>query len=182
MKTHREIGGRTLLAALALAVAGAPTLALAAYRVEQARETVALLRKADPEITRFLDEAAGYAVFPSVGKGGAGLGGAYGKGVVFEGGKAVGWTSLTQVTVGFQLGGQAYSEIIFFETPRALADFKKGQLALAAQVSAVVAASGASANAKYQQGVAVFTLPKAGLMSEASVGGQKFSFRRIAAR
>jgi lipid-binding SYLF domain-containing protein len=182
MMTNRERCVLSLCAALPLALAAAPTLALAEDRVEEARETIELFRKADPEISRFIGEAAGYAVFPTVGKGGAGLGGAYGKGVVFEGGRPVGWTSMTQVTVGMQLGGQAYSEIIFLETPKALADFKKGQVALAAQVSAVVAASGASVNAKYQQGVAVFTLPKGGLMSEASVGGQRFGYRRIAAR
>jgi lipid-binding SYLF domain-containing protein len=182
MMTNRERCVLSLCAALPLALAAVPTLALARDRVEEAKDTVELFKKADPDISRFLSEAVGYAVFPNVGKGGAGVGGAYGKGVVFEGGKPVGWASMTQVTVGLQLGGQAYSEIIFFETPKALADFKKSEVALAAQASAVIAASGASANAKYQEGVAVFTLPRGGLMSEASVGGQKFRYRRIAAR
>jgi lipid-binding SYLF domain-containing protein len=84
--------------------------------------------------------------------------------------------------VGFQLGGQAYSEVIFFETAGTLADFKNGALALAAQVSAVAAAEGASANARYQLGVAVFTIAKGGLMYEASVGGQKFTFEPFGAK
>jgi lipid-binding SYLF domain-containing protein len=91
----------------------------------------------------------------------------------------VGEASLTQVTVGFQLGGQAYAELIFFETQSALDSFKSSQFALSAQASAVAAAEGASANAKYQLGVSVFTLARGGLMYEASVGGQKFKFQAV---
>jgi lipid-binding SYLF domain-containing protein len=144
--------------------------------VKEAQDTVAVFKKADPGLSSFFEKAVGYAVFPTVTKGAAGIGGAAGSGVVFEKGKAIGKTSLTQVTVGAQLGGQAYSEIIFFETAPAFTDFQKGTLALAAQASAVAATKGASANAKYQNGVAVFTTGKGGLMFEASVGGQKFSF------
>ena len=144
--------------------------------VKDAQETIAVFKKTDPGLSRFFERSAGWAVFHSVGKGAIGIGGAHGSGVLFEGGKAVGTCTLTQVTIGFQLGGQAYSEIIFFESQKTLADFKKGNFALAAQVSAVAAAEGASANAKYQLGVAVFTIAKGGLMYEASVGGQKFSY------
>lgn len=144
--------------------------------VQYAQETVDVFKKTDPSLQRFFAESAGWAVFPSVGKGAIGIGGAHGSGVLFEGGKAVGTCTLTQVTIGLQLGGQAYSEIVFFETALALTDFKKGTFALAAQVSAVAAAAGASANAKYQNGVAVFTIAKGGLMYEASVGGQNFTF------
>lgn len=159
-----------LLALLALSAAAR------ADDVKDAQETVALFKKTDPGLSRFLEGSVGWAVFPTVGKGAIGIGGAHGSGVLFHGGKAVGTCSLTQVTVGFQFGGQAYSEMIFFESEKTLADFEKGNFALAAQVSAVAAAEGASANAKYQQGVAVFTIAKGGLMYEASVGGQKFSF------
>ncbi len=93
--------------------------------------------------------------------------------------RAIGKATLTQLTVGLQLGGQAYTEVIFFETEKALANFKKGEFAMAAQVSAVAAAAGASANAKYVEGVSVFTLAKGGVMAEASVGGQKFSYQRF---
>ena len=144
--------------------------------VKEAKDTIQVFKKADPGIAKFFKGSAGYAVFPSVAKGAVGVGGAGGSGVLFENGNPVGKAKLTQVTVGLQLGGQAYSEVVFFETAAALDDFKKGNFALAAQVSAVAAAAGASANAKYANGVAVFTIAKGGLMYEASVGGQKFSF------
>jgi lipid-binding SYLF domain-containing protein len=148
--------------------------------VKEAQETIAVFKKADPKLSRFFDHAVGYAVFPTVVKGAAGVGGARGSGIVFEKGKAVGKASLTQGTIGAQLGGQTYSEVIFFETVPAFTDFKKGALALAAQLSAVAASADASKNAKYQDGVAVFTIGKGGLMAEASVGGQKFSFEPLA--
>jgi len=143
----------------------------------QAHEARAELERADPGLARFFDGAAGYALFASVGKGGAGVGGAYGSGFLYEKGTARGATTLTQMTLGLQLGGQVYTEVIFFETEKSLAQFKKGEFAMAAQVSAVAAAAGASANAKYVEGVSVFTLAKGGLMAEASVGGQKFSYQ-----
>src|SRR5262249_56776709 len=115
----------------------------------------------------FVDHAVGYAVFPTVSKGAGGGGGASGSGVVFEKGQAIGKASLTQVTVGAQLGGQTYSEVIFFETHPALEDLKKGMLALAAQASAIAAAKGASTNAKYENGVAVFTTRETGPLFEA---------------
>ncbi len=142
----------------------------------KAREAVAEFRKADPDLEAFFDNAYGYAVFPSVGKGGMGIGGAYGSGLVFERGRVIGRTSLTQLTIGFQLGGQVYREIIFFKDKAALDDFKDGKFKLGAQVSAVAVTVGASADVGYSNGVAVFTMAKGGLMYEASVGGQKFSF------
>jgi hypothetical protein len=141
-----------------------------------AKLALAALEKADPGLTRFFDGSAGYAVFATVGKGAVGVGGAHGTGVVFEHGRAVGEVSLNQLTVGLALGGQSYTEIVFFETARSLADFKKSKFTMAAQVSAVVAAAGASKNAKYVEGVSVFTLAKGGVMVEASVGGQRFNY------
>ncbi len=120
--------------------------------------------------------AAGYAVFPSVGKGGIGIGGAHGKGLVIAGDKVIGTTSLSQITVGLQLGGQAYAEFIFFRDQTALDDFKRGNYEMGAQASAVAATAGAAADASYNSGVAVFTNTTGGLMFEASVGGQKFKF------
>ncbi len=143
---------------------------------KKAHETIIAFKKKDPELKAFFDKAYGYAVFPTVGKGGIGIGGAHGSGVVFEKGKAVGTTTLTQVTVGFQLGGQAYSEVIFFKDKKTLEDFKKGSFELDAQASAVAANVGAAANVDYERGVAIFTMVKGGLMYEASVGGQKFTF------
>jgi lipid-binding SYLF domain-containing protein len=145
--------------------------------VRDAEATVAAFRRADPSLSRFFSSSLGYAVFPSVGKGAAGVGGAYGTGVLFVRGRPTGRATLTQVTIGPQIGGQSYSEVVFFKTRKSIADFKKGQLAMAAQVSAVAVKAGASANARYARGVAVFTLPQGGLMAEASVGGQRFDYR-----
>ena len=121
---------------------------------------IASFKNADPGISRFFDNAEGYAVFPSIGKGGAVVGGAYGNGEVYHRGRLVGRSSITQVTVGFQLGGQAYSEIIFFRDRSDLEDFRKGNFEFGAQVSAVAVTAGASANAGYSNGVAVFYLRK----------------------
>jgi lipid-binding SYLF domain-containing protein len=140
---------------------------------------VTAIKHADPGQERFLDHAAGYAIFPNVAKGGLVVGGAGGTGFLFVNGKAVGKTTLSQVTVWAQVGGQAYYEVIYFETAESLASFKKGEWTMAAQVSAVALKSGVSANAKYKEGVAVFTLTKAGAMAEASIGGQKFSYEPI---
>ena len=145
--------------------------------LQEAKDAVKVLKAADPGLQKkFFDHAAGYAVFPSVGKGGLVVGGAGGSGYVFQKGKPVGKTTLSQITIGAQIGGQAYYEIIFFETAETLASFKKGEWTMAAQVSAVALKSGASADAAYKEGVAVFTLSKGGAMAEASVGGQKFGY------
>jgi len=147
--------------------------------VQEARGTIQVFKKADPGLSKFFDESVGYVVFSSVGKGAVGVGGAHGSGILFEKGQPVGKATLTQVTIGFQLGGEAYSEVVFFQTAGTLNDFKKGNFELAAQASAMAAAAGASANAKYKQGVAVFTVAKGGLMYEASVGGQKFGYEPL---
>jgi lipid-binding SYLF domain-containing protein len=161
-----------------LASTGAARTILAAEPDDkQAQETITMFLKADPGLKKFQQEAVGYAVFSSVTKGAIGIGAAHGNGSVYEKGKRVGTASLTQVTLGLALGGQSYAELIFFETQEALDSFKKSELAFSAQVSAVAAAEGASRNAKYQLGVAVFTLARGGLMYEASIGGQKFKFK-----
>ncbi|HET8723888.1 MAG TPA: YSC84-related protein [Anaeromyxobacteraceae bacterium] len=168
---------RNLAAAAALAlVAFLPAAARAEATLKETEQAIAALKKADPGLSGFFEKAAGYAVFPDVGKGGFIVGGAGGSGFLFEGGKAIGKTTMAQATVGAQIGGQTYVEVVFFETREALAAFKKGEWTMAAQVSAVVVKSGASADAKYKDGIAVFTLPKAGAMAEASIGGQKFTF------
>lgn len=164
---------------LATSLMAASSIGLAGWdpeKEQKAAEAIAEFKQADPDLKVFFDKAYGYAVFPTVGKGAMGIGGAHGKGVVYEKGKVVGSTSLTQLTIGFQLGGQAYREIIFFENAAALQDFKEGNFELGAQVSAVAVTAGASADADYAGGVAVFTMAKGGLMYEASVGGQKFSY------
>jgi lipid-binding SYLF domain-containing protein len=132
--------------------------------------------KTDPKMAGLFAKAYGYVILPNVGKGGIGVGGASGNGIVYERGKIAGTAHMAQVSIGFQLGGQAYREIIFFEAKKDLDRFKENRVEFSAQVSAVAAASGASANAKYVEGVMVFTMQKGGLMYEASVGGQKFKY------
>ena len=145
--------------------------------VEDSKNAKAAFLKEDPSMSRFFNTSTGYVIFPNVGKGGLGIGGAAGNGVVWHQGKMIGTAKLTQISIGFQAGGQAYREVIFFESPEELNRFKENKVEFSAQVSAVAAASGASADAKYVEGVAVFTMAKAGLMYEASVGGQKFKFK-----
>jgi lipid-binding SYLF domain-containing protein len=143
---------------------------------ENVQEAKATILEKDKGFQEIMDDAAGYAIFPSVAKGGLGVGAATGKGQVFEKGKMVGECKLTQVSIGFQAGGQAYIELICFEDKTSLDNFQKGNMEFSAQVSAVAVTAGASANAKYENGVMVFTLAKGGLMYEASVGGQKFKY------
>lgn len=143
------------------------------------QEAIAAFQRADSGLTNFFATAKGYVVFPEITKGGLVFGGARGRGHVFEAGQLIGGAEMTQVTVGAQIGGQVYSEVIFFETDAALADFKASKLKMSAQLSAVAAAEGVAKNAKYHEGVAIFTLPKQGLMGEASVGGQKFKFKPL---
>ena len=124
----------------------------------------------------YFKKARGYAVFPNIGKGGFGVGGARGKGEVFEKGNVIGSTVLTQVSIGFQLGGQAFSQIIFFKDKKSLDRFTEGNFEFGASASAALITEGANASADYSDGVAVLTFSKGGLMYEASIGGQKFSY------
>lgn len=163
-------------------------------------ETIDVFRNAGASST-FFDKAYGYAVFPTVGKGGLGVGAARGKGEVFVGGQHVGNATLTQISVGLQAGGQAFSEIIFFEDKRAFDEFSSGNFSFGAGVSAVAITAGASAGAgtsggaaagasatknaattagtHYHEGMAVFTVAKGGLMYEAAIGGQKFKYEAV---
>ncbi len=179
----------SILAILSLA------MPLSGAWADEYTDTINLFRNAG-ESGKLLSAAYGYAVFPTIGKGGIGVGGAYGKGRVYKKGKYIGDTSMTQATVGFQLGGEAYSELILFEDERALKEFTKGNFEFGAdvQVIAITASAGAKTgttgssagtsggkkDAKtvggYHKGIATFTVAKGGLMYEASVGGQKFSF------
>lgn len=143
-------------------------------------ETLAAFRHADPDLDRFFNESYGYAVFPKVGKGGFIAGGGGGGGYVYEQGQLVGTVTLRMLTVGAQIGGQDFREIIFFQDQATLEDFKSGNFEFSATVDAVAASSGAARQARFDRGVAVFTLARSGLMAEASVGGQKFDYRPIA--
>jgi len=138
---------------------------------------IAKFKEKDPRVAKAFDTAYGYVLFPTVGKGAIGIGGAHGKGQVFEQGKQIGTSTLNQVTVGFQLGGQAYHEVIFFKDKTALDDFKRGNFEMSAQASAVALNARAAGDLPYNKGVAVATMAKGGLMYEASIGGQKFSYK-----
>jgi hypothetical protein len=153
--------------------------------------------KKSPVVQPFFKNCYGYAVFPTIGKGGIGIGGAYGKGQVYQGGKVTGTTSLVKVSIGWQWGGQAFSQMIFFEDKRSYNDFTSGNFEFDASASAVAItagvqgkagtegatagasagpATGAQAETKYRKGMVVFVHAKGGLMYEASIGGQKYSF------
>jgi hypothetical protein len=129
-----------------------------------------------PSTVYYFNHAYAYAIFPNVGGGAVGIGGAGGRGEVFQQGKLIGYCKLVQGTIGAQLGGQTFAEVIFFHTAADLADFKTGQIAFDARATAVAAASGAGTAANYEHGTMVYVLPLGGLMAQASIGGQQFTF------
>ena len=144
--------------------------------IEDSKEAKEDFLEGDWQMKKHFSGSYGYVIFPNVGKGGLGVGGAAGNGVAYEQGVMVGMAKLSQLTIGFQAGGQAYREVIFFESKKEMDRFKENKVELSAQVSAVAVTAGASADAKYVDGVMDFTMQKGGLMYEASVGGQKFKF------
>ncbi len=143
---------------------------------QEVTDTITQFKQKDPTLETFFKTAYGYAVFPSIGKGGFGVGGAFGQGELIEQGQVVGFCSLSQGTIGLQAGGQSFSEIIFFDYKESLDYFKTGNFAFAAQASAVLVTAGSGASADYDRGVAVFVMPLGGLMFEASIGGQQFRY------
>jgi len=149
--------------------------------INDSKDAKASFLKTDPSMANLFKNSAGYVIFPNVGKGAVGVGGATGRGAVFEKGKpaAIGTASMVQVTVGAQAGGQAYREIIFFENKDALDRFMHNKIEFSGQASAIAVKAGASANANYRDGVVVFSQEKGGLMLEASLGGQKFTFKTL---
>jgi len=190
-----QIVKRIAMVMAATLLAAGPALA------DKYSDTVALFKNAGQSAT-FFSNSYGYAVFPSIGKAGLGIGGARGEGRVYEQGKHVGDTTMTQLSVGFQAGGQAFSEILFFQDKRSFDEFTSGNFEFGANASAVVitaaasgSASGSGANAAasggksdaataggYHKGSAVFVIAKGGLMYEASISGQKFSYKALAAK
>jgi lipid-binding SYLF domain-containing protein len=131
----------------------------------------------DPGLDNLIHNSYGYAIFPSIGKGAVGVGGAYGHGEVFEQGKRIGYADMTQATVGVSVGGETYAEIVVFQDKQALEAFKSGQTTFAGDASAVIAKEGAAADVKWEHGISVFVNVHGGLMTEASIGGQKFSYQ-----
>ncbi len=169
-------------------------------RADDYSDTIEVFRDAG-ESGAYFDSAYGYAVFPSIGKGGIGIGGAHGSGKVYKQGKAIGTAKMNQLTIGLQLGGQVYSQIIFFEDERALNEFISGNFEFSAQATAVAITAAVSAEANtgggmaagasggkndattkshgYRKGMAIFTVAKGGLMYEATLGGQKYSYEPL---
>jgi lipid-binding SYLF domain-containing protein len=131
----------------------------------------------DPGLRGLIDRSAGYAIFPSIGKGAYGVGGAWGRGVVYEHGVVVGYTTLTQASFGLQAGGQSYAQLIVFSDPYSLGRLKRGNYELNGSVSAVAVTAGASGVARFSDGVAVFQMVNGGLMVEAAVAGQKLDYQ-----
>jgi lipid-binding SYLF domain-containing protein len=142
------------------------------------KKTIDTFKFKDPSMKERFTSAHAYVVFPTIGKGGLIIAGAGGNGQVFERGRVIGTAELSQVTIGLTAGVQEFSEVIFFQNKAALDRFTANKLEFAANASAVVAKSGASSSSDYRNGVAVFTIAKEGVMLEAAVGGQKFTFHR----
>ena len=173
-------------------------LPVSAAWADEYSDAIAVFKGAG-ESSDFFEKAYGFAVFPTIGKGGIGVGAAHGTGHVYAGGKLVGESSMTQLSVGLQLGGQAFSQIIFFEDKRAFDEFTSGNFEFGAEASAVAITAGASAGAStagnstsasggqhdatttgdYQKGMATFTVAKGGLMYAATLGGQKYTYKRL---
>ena len=147
--------------------------------INDATKAKKALLKQNGSLGVFFSDSAGYVIFPNVGKGGFIVGGASGNGAVYENGDLIGMADLKKLNIGLQAGGQAIIEVIFFETKTDLERFKENKFQFAAEASAVAVKSGIAFNAKYKDGVAVFALPKAGLMADASVGGQKFKYKPL---
>ena len=144
--------------------------------VDEAQASLKSMQGVDPTLASFLDRGYGYVIFPNVGKGGFVAGGAYGKGSVYEQGKFIGYADVRQGTVGLQAGGQNFSELIVFENKAALDQFTNNSFEFAANASAVAIKPGVSKSTNFDKGMVVFTHPKGGLMVEAAIGGQQFTF------
>ncbi len=190
MSRNRTARGAALIAATGIALT-AMTAALATVSGCAATRTaetdkdalfsgvdtaIADFKRKDPGLELWFDHAYGFAIFPRVEKAAIGVGGAGGEGVVYNQGVSTGNSRLAQGTIGLQLGGQSFREVIFFEDAASLAEFTDGSFELAATINAIAAEEGSASKATYQDGVAVFTVSTGGLMFEASVGGQTFDY------
>jgi lipid-binding SYLF domain-containing protein len=171
-------------AALVLALAALAGCATAPRTAEDRRdlksaadEALGELKAQERSLQPFLAASHGYVVFPRIGKGGYIFGGGYGRGIVYRGGAPIGYADITQATVGLQIGGQAFMEVLVFESARDLERFTTGRLSLTANASAVILKTGQAVAAQYTDGVAVFVKPIGGAMVEAAVGGQQYSFQ-----
>ncbi len=161
-----------------IALAGFVSVAAQDKNAKEAQDVTAAIAKfkSDTDVAKWFDTAYGYVVFPSITKAAVVVGGAAGNGRVFEKGAYVGDAHVTQASIGASLGGESFAEVIFFETKAALDHFKDNKFEMTAGMSAVAASSGKSKDAKYADGVAIFTQANKGVMADVSVGGQKFKY------
>lgn len=179
MKTVQLKKRQIVTAALALIISITMHAQIGGWNPELVKDSNKALKtmiEKTPKLESFYNVSFGYAVFPKITKAGIGVGGAMGKGIVYKDHQLEGVSKLKQASVGLQFGGQQYSEIIFFENEVSFNNFKNGKLKFDGQASAVAIKEAASINMAYQDGVAVFTLSKGGLMYEASLGGQHFKY------
>lgn len=179
MKKLSKVNIKTSLLAVLIIFSTAAMAQVGAWNPkaeEKAANTITTFKEKNEKMNAYFEESYGYVVFPSIGKGGIVVGGAHGRGVVYEQNQSIGTAKMTQITVGFQWGGQAFSEVIFFKNKAAMDSFKNSNLEFSGQASAVAVTLGASVDIAYENGVAVYTLTKGGLMYEASLGGQKFNY------
>jgi lipid-binding SYLF domain-containing protein len=170
----------TLLATAALAVAGCESTTPSDPQIynDQARVTLEQMEQTDPALQNVLSNAYGYVIFPEVGKAAVGIGGANGRGVVYEEGRPVGYATLAQGSLGVQLGGETFAELIVFKTPDAMASFRNGDLTLGADASATILKNGAGTALQFKNGTAVIVKPKGGLMAGVAINGQTIHFVR----
>jgi lipid-binding SYLF domain-containing protein len=170
----------TLLPACAASQKEATTSG-ALERVEGVSDSIALFKKKDSTIEQLFASSAGYVVLPTVGEGAFIIGGGHGKGEAFEAGTYVGRVTVSEISIGAQVGGQSYSQVVFFETPLAFARLMRNTFRFSAEVSAIAVDQGVAKNARFKDGVATFVIPKQGLMASAAVGGEKLEFQPAAA-
>jgi len=146
----------------------------------RAQQAINTFKQTDPTLDNFFTNSAAYAVFPSIVEGALIVGGAHGKGIVYQNGQLIGQATVTKGTVGAQAGGQTFSELIFFQTPQSFQEFKQGNFEFSAGMNAVAANTGVGKVTDYRNGVAVFTTSRSGLMAKAAIGGQKFTYTPLA--
>ena len=181
MKSGYRSASAALVALLLATIVGCNTAPKSEEKkdalVDQAQAMLREMKSQDSSLQGFLDRGYGYVIFPNVGKGGLVAGGAYGRGVVYRGNEMVGYADLSQASIGLQAGGQTFSELIVFENEDTFNKFTKSELQFGANVSAIALKTGAGSSATFKNGLAVFVMPKGGLMFEVSLSGQQFKYQ-----
>lgn len=175
--------GFPALVALSLAFAGCATAPKTTSERSdlqaRAQQTLQTMQARDASLRPLLDSAYGYAVFPDIGKGGFIAGAAYGRGIVYEQGRPVGFVELNQGSLGAQIGAQSFSELIVFSDRASLERLKAGNFSLGGNISAVALTTGAAASTRFSGGVAVFVVPRGGVMAELSLSGQQINYQPL---